>query len=287
MTNPGQNPNFDPFEQGDGVKAVSFKNAPHGSVITIDIDDDAKWLQTRDFKTGEPAYWDARPGEQPNPIMAAVVTGIVADTPWAVQSGQAGERRSVWATKPSKLFTAIQTAKREAGGGGSPLPILRGGKLDIAQTGEEPNLKNPNNENIKLYAARYTPPVAGYGQQDAFEGGQTFTGQAAAPAPAQPQYQQAPAQPQYQQAPVQQPAAAPFGQQAPAPQQFQQPQAPAAQGNPFGQQAPAPQQPAAAPFGQQAGPFGQQQAAPQQPAMAGAPASDPWGSAPQSDVPPF
>lgn len=252
MTNPqGQQGDFDPFEQGEGVKSISFKDAPVNSVITLVVDDDAKWLQSRDFETGELKYWDARPGETPNPVMAAVVTGEVQDTPWARQLGIIGERRSVWATKPSSMFTAIQTAKRNAGGG-TPVPILRGGRLDIAYTGEIPNEKNPRLNPIKQYAARYTPPPPGYGVADPFAGGEQ---QQAAPGQA---FTQAAA-----------PAVAQVGTFAGPPQQ--QPQ-----GNPFGQQ------PAAQPFGQQA-PAAQQP----QPAMAAAAPADPWASAPSADVPPF
>lgn len=297
VTSAQQAQGFDPFEQGDGVKATTFKEAPYGAMLTIQIDDDAKWLQTRDFKTNEPAYWDARPGETPNPKMAAVITGTVANTPWAQQSGQAGERRSVWAEKPSNLFTAIQNAKRAAGGG-TPLPILRGGTLDIAFTGEEAP-KDPRNNPIKVYQARYTPPPAGFGQQDAFEGGQTYTGQQQAPAQ-QPQSAFAQqAAPQVAQVgnvaqPFGQPQGQPFQQQAPAAQQqiapgqaqFGQPQGQFAQGGFVGQAA-LQQDPWAA---QQQAPQQQQAPAaqPQQPAMAGAPAGgDPWASAPQADVPSF
>lgn len=296
MTNAQQG--FDPFEQGDKTSAATFKEAPFGSMLTIQIDDDAKWLQTRDYRTGEPAYWDARPGETPNPKMAAVVTGIVASTPWAVQSGQAGERRSVWAEKPSNLFTAIQNAKRAAGNG-TALPILAGGTLDVALTGEEPP-KDPRNNPAKTYQARYTPPPAGFGQQDAFEGNQAYT-----PAPQQSAFAQQ-AAPQvaqvgtaFGQQSFQQPAAPQLGHPYGGPQQPGQPYG-QPQGQPFQQapaqpQQPAPQAPAGDPWAGRDTGFGQgspQQQAPaaqpQQPAMAGSPAGgDPWASAPSQDVPNF
>jgi len=308
-------PGFDPFEQGGGAPAVSFKAAPPGSFVTIAIDEDAKWLQTRDFETGEPEFWDARPGEQPNPKMAAVVTGVVQSTPWADASGQTGERKALWAGYPSNLFEAVKNAKKAAGNG-TALPILAGGTLHVAFTGEEPNKKNPRLNNVKLYAAQYVPPPAGYAKPDAFEGNQPFTGgQQAQQQPQQGQFgQQAPAQQQFAQPapqqpqqgqfgggqpqgqpfggqqqgfPAQQPQGQQFAQQG-APQQFQppvQPQVPAQAQQPQFQPPAQQQVPQGFAQGAPAGQPGQQgqgqqfgQQAPQQAA------TDPWSSAPVADA---
>ena len=135
---------IDPFAGGDSVPSLSFKNAPVGTVYTGTVTEAPTLVQSRDYKTGEPAFWPATNGQPGNPKMAVVIK-IALDT---------GEERSVWATKPSAMFAAIKTAQQEAG-----QKIAVGGTLAIKFTGEKPNA-DTKKEPQKLYAAKYTPPAA-------------------------------------------------------------------------------------------------------------------------------
>lgn len=133
---------IDPFAGGVKVAALSFKDQPVGATVIMQVTGPAKLVQSRDFETGEPAYWDEA---HTQPKMSAVVNGTVD-----------GEERALWAQKPSAMFTAIAEAQTKAGE-----RIAAGGTLKIKYTGDKPNAKNPRLNAAKQYAAIYEPPAAG------------------------------------------------------------------------------------------------------------------------------
>lgn len=135
---------IDPFAGSTSTPSLSFKDATVGTVYEGVVTEAPTLVQSRDFETGEPAYWPVkRPGETPNPKMS-VVLKLEVD----------GEERSVWAQKPSALFAAIGEAQKVAG-----KRIEVGGTLAIKYTGDKPN-DNPRLNAAKQYAAKYTPPAA-------------------------------------------------------------------------------------------------------------------------------
>ncbi len=128
----------DPFAGGDRTPALSFKGASIGTTFTCRVMGPAKLLQSRDYETGELATWP-----DGNPKMAAVVN-VEVD----------GEERSIWAGKPSSMFTALKDAQKAAG-----KPFEEGGMLVIKYDSDKPNEKNPRLNPQKIYKARYTPPA--------------------------------------------------------------------------------------------------------------------------------
>lgn len=224
----------DPLEGGDKAPAVSFNNAPVGTVVCLEVTSQAKLVQSRNYETGELDYWPGNvPGQPGNPKMAVVINGTVN-----------GEERSLWATKPSSMLAALQAAQKQAGQRIGP-----GGKLWVKFDHETPHPTNPKLNAKKEYVAKYEPP-------DALASAPDFAQQAAQPPAAQQgpppaqQYQQpqaAPAQQdqafaapqQYQQAPPQQ-TQQQFAQAAAAPQAQPAPQAAPQQGvaDPFANAAP-------------------------------------------------
>ena len=135
----------DPF--GDAkVPSLSWKNAKIGDSVTGIVTKAPQMVQARDFDTGKPAFWPAAEGQtQGNPKMAAVVTMRRVDTEELV---------SVWAVKPSAMFTAIAEAQQKFG-----RRIEPGGTLTLSFTGEKPNTKNPRLNPQKLYSADYEGPA--------------------------------------------------------------------------------------------------------------------------------
>lgn len=136
----------DPFEGGIKVPSLSWRDLPVGSTFVLDVLEPAKLLQSRDFDTSEPAFWDPPTNSQPK--MSAVVNTRVRSGPHSV-----GEDRSVWAAKPSSLFVAIANAQREAG-----QKIQPGGVLRLRFSGEKPH-ENKRFNAIKQYEAKYEPPA--------------------------------------------------------------------------------------------------------------------------------
>lgn len=134
MTAPSE---VDPFATTDKAPSLSFKNAPVGTTYTGTVTADPKLVQSRDYKTGEPAFWPAKPGETPNPKMSVVIN-LTVD----------GEPRSLWATKPSAMFAALADAQRESG-----IKIGPGVKLSVRFTGEK-ELEDKKKEPQKLYAVK-------------------------------------------------------------------------------------------------------------------------------------
>ena len=131
---------IDPFAGADKSPSLSFKDV--GTVYTGVVTEGPKLVQSRDFESGEPAFWPAKPGETPNPKMSVVIN-LEVD----------GEERSLWAPKPSAMFAALAAAQKDAGA-----RIATGGTLSIKYTGDKPNEKNPRLNPQKLYAARYAAP---------------------------------------------------------------------------------------------------------------------------------
>lgn len=139
---------LDPFAGADKAPSISFKDAPVGTTFEGIVTEPPKLVQSRDYNTGEPAFWPAKPGEQPNPKMSVVIRLLID-----------GEERSLWAQKPSAMFGAIAEAQRSAG-----QRIEIGGTLAVKFTGEkahtDPDKIRKNLPAQKLYAAKYTPKVA-------------------------------------------------------------------------------------------------------------------------------
>ena len=187
-------PQADMFAGGDTVPSISFKDAPVGASITGKVTEAPVLVQSRDFDTGNPAFWPDN-----NPKMSVVTKIVLAS----------GEERGLWAAKPSAMFAAIAEAQKTAGA-----LIAVGGTLSITLVGEKPNATNPRLNAQKLYAVTYVPPNAFEAQQAAATGGVGQWGAQSAVAPP-PAWAVPPAAPAAQPAQAwQQPAAA---QPAPAP----------------------------------------------------------------------
>ena len=129
----------DMFAGGDTVPSVSFKDAPVGTSVTGVVTVAPSLVQSRDFDTGNPAFWPDN-----NPKMS-VVTRI------AIPSG---EERSLWAAKPSAMYAAIADAQKATGA-----LIAIGGTLTITLTGFKP-AENTRLSPQKLYTVTYVPPNA-------------------------------------------------------------------------------------------------------------------------------
>lgn len=114
--------------------AVSFKGAPIGTEVRFKVTRKATMVQGRDFETNEPKTWP-----DGNPVMCAVFQGIVD-----------GEKRSLWATKPSNLFNAIGEGQAEAGGQRIDAPD----ELVIKLVGEQPGKMGKKGHPQKLYTVR-------------------------------------------------------------------------------------------------------------------------------------
>lgn len=128
----------DPFAGGDKVPSLSFKDKPEGTVYSGVVTEKPTMVQSRNFDTGEPDHWP-----DGKPKMSAVVRVKIGD-----------EEFSIWAEKPSSMFTAIAEAQREAGA-----RIEVGGTLVVKHDSSEAN-KDPKKNARKIYKAKYTPPAA-------------------------------------------------------------------------------------------------------------------------------
>jgi hypothetical protein len=134
----------DPFDY-DKTPSLSWRDLPVGTVFVTEVLDQAKALQSTNFESGEPAFWDA---EQTRPKMAAVLNVTVLEGPHSV-----GEVRSIWAQIPSNLFIALKEAQDTAKARFAP-----GGILKLRFAGEKKH-DNPRFHPIKQYEAKYTPKV--------------------------------------------------------------------------------------------------------------------------------
>ncbi len=150
----------DLFAGGDKAPSISFKNMPIGTTYTGVVTETPKLIQSRDFDSGEPAFWPAKPGETPNPKMSVVVNFDID-----------GEPRSLWAQKPSAMFGALAEAQKAAG-----CRIDVGCTLSVKFIGEkehtDPVKIKKGMPAQKLYAAKIEPaPPAP--TPDAFGSGDT------------------------------------------------------------------------------------------------------------------
>lgn len=140
---------IDPFAGAEKAPSLSFKNMPVGTTYTGVVTEGPKLVQSRDFDSGEPAFWPAsRPGEAPNPKMSVVIN-LEVD----------GEPRSLWAAKPSAMFAALAEAQRVA-----KAKIEVGSTLSVRFTGEEPHTDPVKIKKgmppKKLYACKLEPAPA-------------------------------------------------------------------------------------------------------------------------------
>lgn len=129
---------IDPFAGSTGAPSVSFKNAEIGTVATMIVTEAPRMVQGLDFKTKLPKFWPNKPGQEPNPVMNAVINGTVD-----------GEDRSFWAQKPSSMYIAIQDECKRLGGH----RVGPGDSVSIKFTGTRPTDGDPQ----KLYAAKIVP----------------------------------------------------------------------------------------------------------------------------------
>ena len=136
----------DPFYGGEKVPSLSWKGLPVGSTFTLEVLEEAKSLQSRNFETNALDYWDE---EKQRPKMSAVLNVMVKAGPHSV-----GEMRSIWAQIPSNLFIALKEAQKVAEAKFQP-----GGILHVKFTGEVPH-ENKKYNAIKQYAAKYDAPAA-------------------------------------------------------------------------------------------------------------------------------
>ena len=139
---------IDPFGEQEKTPSVSFKNMPIGTSYTGEVVEAPQIVQSRDYDTNEPLFWQPNGKPGPNPTeqqVKSILTVLEIN----------GERRGLWASKwakPGSMFSAIQEAQKEAGA-----QIAVGGTLTVSIVGVEPS-KDPKFSDRKLYAARYTPP---------------------------------------------------------------------------------------------------------------------------------
>lgn len=168
MTNPQNDPNYDPLAAAQKRPAVSFKNVPVNQIKRLQVESLSREAQQSNYDTGKPDFWPSdTPGVQGNPKMA-VVFDVFDET--------AGEHRALWAPKPSSMLNALAAAQTEAGQRIAPGGVL---EVFIASIKES---TDPKKEGQKIYKAKYTPPAAGAGQPDAL----APAAQPAAPAASDP-----------------------------------------------------------------------------------------------------
>jgi hypothetical protein len=136
----------DPFAGGKKSPSLSWKSLPVGSTFTLRVLEPAKLLQSNDFTTQKPKFWEDDPTR---PVMSAVINVEVLAGPHSV-----GEERSIWAQRPSDLFAAIAQAQQEA-----QARITTGGTLHLKFVGETKH-PDPRMNPIKNYAAKYEAPAA-------------------------------------------------------------------------------------------------------------------------------
>lgn len=125
----------DPLAEAS-TPSISFKEAQVGYSITGTVVGDPEMVQSRDFKTKEPAYWP-----DGNKKMSLVVK---------LDLGHEEGIRSLWVPKPSAMWGALADARARAG-----VPLNDGCVLTVTFTGTKPTAGDPQ----KLYSASYTAPT--------------------------------------------------------------------------------------------------------------------------------
>lgn len=139
----------DPFAGATKTPSVTFKDLPIGSSQSGTVIEAPKMVQSTNFDTGEPDFWDAA---RTQPKMS-VVTRLKMDD---------GEERSLWAQKPSAMFRAIGDAQQAAG-----KLLSVGDHVTVTFTGERPNPDKPRLAPQKLYEVAITPGDAFAAEQPA------------------------------------------------------------------------------------------------------------------------
>jgi hypothetical protein len=158
----------DMFGGSESVPSVSFKDAPVGATVTGKVTEAPSLVQSRDFDSGNPAFWP-----DGNPKMSVVTKLMLTN----------GEERGLWAPKPSAMFAAIAEAQKTAGA-----LIAVGGTLTVTFTGTKP-AENARLSPQKLYTVTYVAPNAFEAQADpvgAASAGWAETAQNPPPAWSQP-----------------------------------------------------------------------------------------------------
>ncbi len=153
----------DPLSGGEKTPAVSWKDQPIGTTVVLSVTEGPKLVQSRDFDTGEPAFWPAGSDGVKNPKMSVVVAGQVN-----------GEDVALWAPKPSSMFAALAAAQIAAGS-----RIVAGGTVRVTLCGQKKNPERPKLNAQNLFEATYLRP-------DAFASDTPVTTPAATPPPAAP-----------------------------------------------------------------------------------------------------
>lgn len=128
----------DPFAGAEKNPSISFKDAKPGTSYTGIVRSVPKEVQSRDYKTGDPATWP-----DGNKKMSVVIEVEIN-----------GETRSLWAPRPSAMFAACAEAQKKAGA-----PISPGGTITVVFTHEIPN-DDPKMNAAKQYTVTYVPPNA-------------------------------------------------------------------------------------------------------------------------------
>lgn len=123
----------DPLAESS-TPSLSFKDQPIGTSYTGTVTGTPEMVQSRDFKTREPAVWP-----DGNPKMSLVVKLLVD-----------GQPLSLWAPKPSAMWAALAQARQEAG-----VPLDDGALLTVTFSGTKPK---PGMDPQKLYTAVYVVP---------------------------------------------------------------------------------------------------------------------------------
>lgn len=122
----------DPLAESS-APSISFKDAQVGTSYTGRVVGTPELVQSRDFKTREPATWP-----DGNPKMSLVVKLDIN-----------GEVQSLWAPKPSAMWAALAAARQAAG-----VPLDDGCVLTVTFSGTKPK---PGMDPQKLYSATYSP----------------------------------------------------------------------------------------------------------------------------------
>jgi hypothetical protein len=148
---------IDPFEGGERIPSIGWQvsrgvDYPVGTKYRLKLDGPAKLLQSRNYDTNEPDWWDRA---ETQPKMSAVLAGVVLAGP----TGE-GEKRSVWANKPSNLFAALKDAQS-----GEGKKFKEGSVVEIEYLGSVPH-EDPKKNPIKQYKVTHELPTA-FGSTDA------------------------------------------------------------------------------------------------------------------------
>lgn len=132
------NADDDPFARAEKTPSLKFEIV--GISYKGIVSKKPELVHSRDFETGELAYWDA---EKTQPKMSVVINLDVD-----------GQARAIWAQKPSAMFVALGEAQEAAGE-----LIAPGGTLYVKYTGDKKNPDKPRLSPAKQYAAKYEPPA--------------------------------------------------------------------------------------------------------------------------------